>query len=48
MLRIGRDAFSYWNPATKAWMVAPGSYRILIGASSRDVRLTKDLKVGSP
>ena len=44
---LTKDAFAYWNPDTKAWTVAPGSYRIQIGASSRDVRLTKDLNLGN-
>jgi beta-glucosidase len=45
---LTKDAFAYWNIDTKTWSVAPGSYRILIGASSRDVRLTKDLPLEIP
>jgi len=32
-------SFAYWNASSRAWSVAPGLYRILIGASSRDIRL---------
>jgi beta-glucosidase len=32
-------AFAYWNTARHTWVVAPGTYRILAGASSRDLRL---------
>lgn len=45
---LAKDAFAYWNPDNKAWTVAPGTYRIMIGTSSREMRLTKDLTVGSP
>jgi beta-glucosidase len=34
------DAFAHYDPARKAWVAAAGTYRILVGASSRDVRLT--------
>ena len=44
---LAKDAFAYWNPNSKAWTVAAGAYHIMIGASSRDVRLTKDLTVGN-
>ena len=32
-------AFSYWDVSSHAWKIAPGSYQILVGSSSRDVRL---------
>ncbi|MBV8065969.1 MAG: glycoside hydrolase family 3 C-terminal domain-containing protein [Actinobacteria bacterium] len=38
-LTIPQRSFAYWNTATKAWTEAPGLYRILVGASSRDIRL---------
>jgi len=37
--RLDRSAFSYWNPATKAWQADPGTFEIQAGASSRDIRL---------
>lgn len=36
---LNRDAFSYWNPATKAWQADPGVFEIQLAASSRDIRL---------
>jgi beta-glucosidase len=36
---LGRDAFSYWSPETKAWVAEPGTFEIQVGASSRDIRL---------
>lgn len=38
-MQLDRDAFSYWNPATKTWQADPGMFVIQIGASSRDIRL---------
>jgi beta-glucosidase len=37
-IRLDRSAFSYWDPATRAWATDPGEYEIQIGASSRDIR----------
>ena len=33
-------AFRYWNVATDRWEVEGGSYQLLVGASSADIRLT--------
>lgn len=44
---LHRDAFSFWNPATKNWMLEPGDFEIQIGASSRDIRASKALSIGT-
>ncbi|HEU0025038.1 MAG TPA: glycoside hydrolase family 3 C-terminal domain-containing protein [Thermoleophilaceae bacterium] len=31
--------FSYWDADSHRWRVAPGCYRLLVGSSSRDIRL---------
>jgi len=33
-------SFSHWDVATDRWVVTGGQHRIMVGASSRDVRLT--------
>jgi beta-glucosidase len=33
------DAFAYYDSGQKTWISAKGNYRILVGASSRDIRL---------
>jgi beta-glucosidase len=35
---LGREAFSYWSPATRGWTADAGAYEIQVGASSRDIR----------
>jgi beta-glucosidase len=43
--RIDRSAFSYWDPATKAWTTDPGEYEIQVGSSSRDIRQKKAVNI---
>jgi beta-glucosidase len=38
-IALTRRSFSTWDSASQSWHAAPGLYRILIGASSRDIRL---------
>ena len=34
------EEFSIWNTTAKNWVVVDGTYQVMIGASSRDIRLT--------
>jgi beta-glucosidase len=36
---LDREAFWYYDPAKGGWIVEPGEFEILLGASSRDLRL---------
>ncbi|HEY6307868.1 MAG TPA: glycoside hydrolase family 3 C-terminal domain-containing protein [Candidatus Angelobacter sp.] len=55
MLEAGRQArvhmvldarsLSYWDVKNHAWAVVPGDYEIMVGASSRDIRLHGRFKV---
>jgi beta-glucosidase len=38
-MKLDRSAFSYWSPATKAWVAEPGTFEIQVGVSSRAIRL---------
>lgn len=39
--------FAFWNTATEDWCVESGEYKILVGASSRDIRLEAAAKMKS-
>jgi beta-glucosidase len=40
-LSLDYRAFSFYNIQTNTWAIEPGEFEILIGASSRDIRLTQ-------
>ncbi len=44
-LALGPESFAYWDPSRRQWTVAPGKYRLLIGASSREIRWTGEVEV---
>ena len=44
-VHLGPDAFSYYDEHSHSWVVDPGRYRILIGASSSDIRLEVPVEV---
>jgi beta-glucosidase len=37
---LDKEAFWYYDPAKGGWIVEPGEFEIMIGASSRDLRLS--------
>jgi beta-glucosidase len=40
-------AFSYYNTGLKDWTIEPGEFELLVGASSRDIRLRAIVEVSS-
>jgi beta-glucosidase len=42
---LDRSAFEYWSPATKQWVLDPGTFEVQVGASSRDIRLKAPVEV---
>ncbi|KUI03750.1 glycoside hydrolase family 3 C-terminal domain-containing protein [Mycobacterium sp. IS-3022] len=44
---VERD-FAFWDDERRAWTVEPGTFRIAVGASSRDLRLTVDIDLTVP
>ena len=44
-IALGPRAFAYYDPDAKGWRVAPGRYELLVGSSSRDIRLRGSVDV---
>ena len=44
-LTLDERAFSYWDVVSHSWKAAPGTYQIMVGASSRDIRLRGQLTI---
>jgi beta-glucosidase len=41
-------SLSYWDVKNHAWMITPGDYQLMVGGSSRDIRLKDNFRVASP
>ena len=44
---LSKKAFEYYNPETSSWSVEQGKYKILIGKSSKDIVLEKEIFINS-
>jgi len=44
-LEINARAFSYWDINAHGWKIIPGTCRIMVGSSSRDIQLQDSLQV---
>jgi beta-glucosidase len=44
-LALTEREFSFWDVDTHAWVVAKGTHKVGVGASSRDIRLTSTIVV---
>jgi len=42
---LDENAFHFYNPDKKQWEVEPGEFNILIGSSSKDIRLKKKITI---
>jgi beta-glucosidase len=42
---LPRSAFAYYDPAQPGWVVQPDKFEVLIGSSSRDIRLRNTLNL---
>jgi beta-glucosidase len=47
VFRLDKRSFAYYEPSIKDWFVEYGEFEILIGASSRDIRLSKSVYVNT-
>jgi beta-glucosidase len=39
-LTLDQNAFQYYDESKKQWVLEPGKFEVLVGSSSRDIRLT--------
>lgn len=44
-LELNARSFAYWDTESHAWKIAPGTYRIMVGSSSRDFELRDSLQI---
>ncbi|MCW3092749.1 MAG: glycoside hydrolase family 3 [Ferruginibacter sp.] len=42
-ISLGKEAFQYYNDVKAQWVLEPGSFTIMAGSSSRDIRATKGI-----
>jgi beta-glucosidase len=42
---LNENAFHFYNPDKKQWVVEPGEFNILVGSSSKDIRLKKKITI---
>lgn len=47
-ITLNARSFAYYSIARKGWYVENGDFEILIGASSRDIRLSDTVKIQLP
>jgi len=47
LFALDRRAFAYYNIALKDWHVESGAYKIMIGASARDIRCQEQVQIES-
>ena len=45
VIELNKKDFSFWNPDTKDWFFEKGAFIIHVGASSKDIRLRKQLEL---
>jgi len=42
---LDKSAFSFYDINTSGWKAEPGKFKVLVGSSSRDIRLDKEIKL---
>jgi beta-glucosidase len=47
-LRLTERDFAFWDLSRNRWTVEPGTFRVTVGASSRDLRLSVDIDLAVP
>jgi beta-glucosidase len=44
-LTLNERSFSYWDVNSSRWAVVPGTYEIMVGSSSRDIRVEGQISI---
>jgi beta-glucosidase len=44
-VKLGSAAFAYYEPNQKGWVAEKGDYKVLVGGSSRDIRLRSNFRL---
>ena len=44
-LTLDQRSFSYWDVNSSSWVVAPGTYQVMVGSSSRDIKLQGQITI---
>ena len=44
-VELGPEAFRFWHPERKTWVVEPGEFEIHVGSSSQNIRLQGHVKI---
>lgn len=44
-MQLNMDSLAAWDTETHAWKVYPGKYSLMVGSSSRDIRLKSSITV---
>ena len=47
-IALNARSFAFWSQPRRAWYVENGAYEILVGSSSRDIRLMQEIKIDLP
>ena len=47
-ITLGERAFAFYSTVLKKWHVESGEFEILVGASSRDIRLSQSIEICLP
>ena len=44
-IELNQNAFAFYDPAKQSWIAEKGEFKILVGSSSRDIRLNGDFRL---
>jgi len=44
-IKLDKQDFSFWNPEIKDWFAEKGTFKIRVGSSSADIKLTKEIEL---